>query len=200
MQAPPQQGSAVGGLAWLGSDWARTAHQWQRYWAFACLLAAWTLVWWPVGVLGAMSRRERLAMAGTVVLCVLAINVLKHQSLTSCPVELAVFGGQAAQVSHWAWGALDGGYGKCFPSGHASGGFAFAAIAVFVWPHSPRWGRIVACMVIGQGLIFGGLQVVRGEHFVSHVLWCGAICLWLAVAARGLFYLALAKYPRVGAV
>ena len=50
-----------------------------------------------------------------------------HQNLsaTSCPWDLAQFGGVARHVSHWALGVLDGGSGRCFPAGHASAGFAF---------------------------------------------------------------------------
>ncbi len=63
-------------------------------------------------------------LAGTIA-CVLLIPLLKRHSLTSCPWDMAEFGGVARYVSHWHIGIVDGGPGRCFPSGHASSAFAF---------------------------------------------------------------------------
>ncbi len=61
-------------------------------------------------------------------LALVLISTGKHDSLTNCPWKLQLFGGVAEYRSHWAWGAPDGGSGKCFPGGHASAALAFLAV------------------------------------------------------------------------
>ena len=82
-------------------------------------------IWWPVGVLRLLTRRERIDMLLASLLVLTAVFLLKGQSLTSCPWELAEFSGSARYVSHWTWGSTDGGEGRCFPAGHASAAFCF---------------------------------------------------------------------------
>ena len=74
------------------------------------------------GVPATPSRAERWRWLGVMLLCVLAVPLLKRFSATSCPWDLAEFGGQALYVSHWALARFDGGPGHCFPSGHAVAG------------------------------------------------------------------------------
>ena len=74
---------------------------------------------------------QRYWFAVTLV-CVAAINVIKYSSNTSCPWDLAEFGGAARHVSHWLFWLPDGGPGACFPSGHSSAAFSFFTL-YFVW-------------------------------------------------------------------
>lgn len=108
---------------------------------------------------------------------------LKRISLTSCPWDLAEFGGVAQWVSHWQWGVPDGGPGRCFPSGHASGGFALFA-GYFAWRQThPGRARAWLAFALVMGLFMGATQVLRGAHHVSHVLWAGWLCATLAWAS-----------------
>jgi len=145
--------------------------------AFA-LLCIWTL--WPDLP---VPRRERWLVVALAALSLLAVNLVKNTSLTSCPWDLQAFGGPARQVSHWAWGVADGGPGRCFPGGHASSGFAFIALCL-PWLDAPagvasrrraiglRW----LASVLGIGLLAGAVQTLRGAHFPSHTLWTLLIC------------------------
>lgn len=143
-------------------------------------------VWWPRGLLRRIDASERLQMAVSALIALAAVSITKNLSNTSCPWDLAEFGGVARYASHWALGMLDGGGGRCFPAGHASAGFAFVG-GYFALrrkqPGAARWwlaGSVVA------GLILGGAQQVRGAHFMSHTLWTGWICWttgWLCDAA-----------------
>ena len=56
-------------------------------------------------------RSERWRWIGVILLCVVAVPALKRFSLTSCPWDLAEFGGVAQYVSHWRFGVADGGGG-----------------------------------------------------------------------------------------
>jgi phosphoglycerol transferase MdoB-like AlkP superfamily enzyme/membrane-associated PAP2 superfamily phosphatase len=142
------------------------------------LLIAWAC--WP-GL--RLPRRERATVVGLATLSLLAVNLVKNTSLTSCPWDLQGFGGPARWVSHWAWGVADGGPGRCFPSGHASSGFAFIGLCL-PWLDAPRGrtGRRRAiglrwlAAALGLGLLAGAVQTLRGAHFPSHTLWTLLIC------------------------
>lgn len=132
-------------------------------------------------------RAERLSWLAVMLLCAVTVPALKRFSDTSCPWDLAEFGGTAAYVSHWAFGQPDGGSGHCFPSGHAVSAFAFFAMH-FQWrthdaAHARRW----LMAVLTAGLLFGTAQLVRGAHYPSHTLWSGWICWTVAATAAAVF-------------
>ncbi|WP_066273597.1 sulfatase-like hydrolase/transferase [Hydrogenophaga palleronii] len=147
------------------------------------LLGAWTL--WPRS---ALPRRERALVWGLATLSLLAVNLVKNHSLTSCPWDLQAFGGSAQTVSHWAWGLSDGGPGRCFPGGHASSGFAFIALCL-PWLDAPAgrirrrevgWRWLIAVLAVGG--LAGAVQTLRGAHFPSHNLWTLWICCAVSLA------------------
>lgn len=134
---------------------------------------------------GELARRRLVALAtvGTLVL----VPAFKRLSATSCPWDVADYGGRVPWVSHWAWSLVDGGPGHCFPSGHAVAAFAFL-VPVVAWhrehPVAARRGLLAVGLA---GALFGAVQVMRGAHFLSHVLWSAWLCAALAVAvARAL--------------
>lgn len=129
-------------------------------------------------------RAERGAALVVVVMGLVLVPLLKRASDTSCPWDLSEFGGRADWVSHWQLGVVDGGPGHCFPSGHAVAAFAFLAL-YFLWrPYRPGVARWWLSGTLLAGALFGGAQVLRGAHFVSHVLWSGWICWALAVTCN----------------
>jgi len=160
--------------------------------AFYLLLWVWALWparWSPTGWRWLqLPRRERLAVVLLVALSLLAVNLVKVQSLTSCPWELQAFGGQAHYVSHWSLGQADGGTGHCFPGGHASSAFGLLAICL-PWLHPP--GAAPRRRVVGQrwlaallftGLVASAVQTLRGAHYPSHTLWTLVICAGVSLA------------------
>lgn len=148
-------------------------------------------IWKPFGFLRATSRLQRLETVIGVTAALLAVNVIKHFSLTSCPWDLAGFGGMAQYVSHWTWGLGDGGPGRCFPSGHASAGYAFFALAMpGLFAASPavrRHGMRLFYAASLVGLTGGMAQVFRGAHYPSHVLWTGLAC-WIIAGMNHLAF------------
>ncbi len=177
--------------AWFGSpqgfalkdDWLFSAvlHEGGRYAAWAFVLGSSLMVWWPLGVFKRIDASRRLQLVASALAAVLAINVLKAFSKTSCPWDLAEFGRNARYVSHWAWGTFDGGSGRCFPAGHASAGFAFLAGYFAFASDAPRVARAWLAAALLAGLFFGIAQQVRGAHFMSHTLWSGWVCWCVAV-------------------
>ena len=127
---------------------------------------------------------ERWRALAVVVGGLVLVPLIKRVSDTSCPWDLAEFGGVVPWVSHWQLGLTDGGPGHCFPSGHAVAAFAFFAL-YFLWrPYSPARARWWLIGTLVAGTLLGGAQVLRGAHFVSHVLWSAWICWALAVATN----------------
>lgn len=173
----------LGGFALKEAWWARVLLHDGGRWLSLALLAL--LVWDTARPLVAgPSRRERAYWVAVVVACALAVPALKQLNATSCPWDLAEFGGHAPYVPHWLLGQTDGGPGHCFPSGHAVSAFAFIGTA-FLWrPHRPALARAVLVAIALMGLLYGATQYARGAHFVSHTLWSAWLCAALAVLAR----------------
>ncbi len=151
-------------------------HEGPRRLAWLLAAALMVFIWRPLGPLRNIGRAERAQLALTTLLSLLVVSMLKYASTTSCPWDLAEFGGAARYVSHWALGTVDGGGGKCFPAGHASAGFAFVGGYFALRHHQPRAARLWLFGALMVGLILGWAQQVRGAHFLSHTLWTGWLC------------------------
>ncbi|SEL76416.1 Membrane-associated enzyme, PAP2 (acid phosphatase) superfamily [Roseateles sp. YR242] len=126
---------------------------------------------WP-----GLTRRERWLAVAITAVCLVAIPLIKQGSTTSCPWDLAEFGGTAHYVSHWRFGLNDGGPGHCFPSGHASSAFAFFSLFFMLRRAYPRQARAALTGVLMMGLLYGLAQMARGAHYPSHTFWTGWIC------------------------
>ena len=156
----------------------------QLGWAALALLIA--SVWHPIGPLTQLPRSQRVWMVTAVLASLVLVVAIKAMSRTSCPWDLAEFGGSAAYVSHWAWGVKDGGDGRCFPGGHASTAFAFLALAVWLRDVSGTASNRVYLAVLILGFTLGWVQQARGAHYLSHTLWTGWICWTVAVTLHSL--------------
>ncbi len=180
------------GFAMQNNLWLRVAlHDGLRRASTMAYILLILAIWKPRGFLRAATRRQHLEMLVGVTASLLVVSTIKHFSLTSCPWDLAQFGGVAQSVSHWAWGLDDGGPGRCFPSGHAAAGFAFFPVALpFLSASSAsmrKHGRTVFYAVLVFGLVCGAAQILRGAHFPSHVLWTGLVCWMVAVINSRMF-------------
>ncbi|MDP3084724.1 MAG: phosphatase PAP2 family protein [Rubrivivax sp.] len=129
------------------------------------------------------ARHEHLRWTAATLAGLLLVPAIKRVSSTSCPWDLAEFGGLADYVPHWQLGLTDGGAGHCFPSGHAVAAFAFFSL-YFLWRRShPARARGALAAVLALGLLFGWAQLARGAHFPSHSLWSAWLCWALCVGA-----------------
>jgi membrane-associated PAP2 superfamily phosphatase len=147
----------------------------QLAWLLGCLLCL--AVAWPVGPLRRLPFARRLQLAVSGLLATAVVALLKSGSHTSCPWDLAAFGGVARYQSHWSgWLHSDGGAGRCFPAGHASAGFAFVAGWFALRRDLPRLAAVWLVVALVAGLVLGWAQQLRGAHFMSHTLWTAWIC------------------------
>jgi membrane-associated PAP2 superfamily phosphatase len=169
------------GFAWRHAAWAeRGLHDGVRWLAGAALaLSTWD-AWRPgrghcSGPDAGPSVGARRFWWSVMLACLLAVPSVKRISLTSCPWDLQPFGGAVPHVPHWAT-ASDGGPGHCFPSGHAVSYFAFLPVH-FLWrAHAPCRARRFLALLLALGAAGSMVQVVRGAHFVSHIVWSAPAC------------------------
>lgn len=143
-------------------------------------------------VVSALSRRFRpfLPGLGTTIGVILVslgiVNGLKAMTDGSCPWDLSRYGGLLSLEAANVFNTIDGG-GRCFPAGHASGGYVWVALYFLARLYSPRWQTPALVLGLTLGGIFGAAQQLRGAHFLSHDLWTLGICWFTAVA--GFFWL-----------
>ena len=110
--------------------------------------------------------RAGLLMALSCAATPLLVSVLKALTGVYCPRELAEFGGQAPyRPLSMIFSGVSG--GRCFPGGHASGGFALTMLFFCL---SGRRARAALAAALAAGWIMGLYQMMRGEHFLSHTV------------------------------
>lgn len=151
-------------------------HELPRMVGAGLLLALLAGVLRPWGGLRHLTPAQRWQLVWSVAGGMLAITVLKRINHTSCPWDLAEFGGVAQYVSHWLWGVRDEGGGHCFPAGHASTAFAYLAGWFVLRRSAPRFAGRWLWWALLAGMVLGLAQQMRGAHFMSHTLWTAWIC------------------------
>jgi membrane-associated PAP2 superfamily phosphatase len=139
------------------------------------------------------AHREVLLFTSIATLAAVAIvGTLKHFSSHACPWDLAIFGGSA--VYHPLFGAPVGAptVVGCFPAAHPLTGYAWLAVGFALYPSARRrtWQSWALAFVLGT--LFGAVQIVRGAHFLSHVLWTA----WIVWAVNVALLSASAYWPQ----
>jgi membrane-associated PAP2 superfamily phosphatase len=168
------------GFAWR-DHWLTSGvlHEGGRAAGWLILIALIVNLWRPF--FSGPTRPERIRWVLLTLACVILVPALKRVSATSCPWDLAEFGGMAQYVSHWRFGLADGGPGHCFPSGHATAAFAFLSGFVVLRKSRPDLARQWLAGVVVVGVVYGVAQMARGAHYPSHTLWsafaCWVICM-----------------------
>ena len=100
-----------------------------------------------------------------------AIAILKSYSMHGCPNDLAQYGGDLPYLLLFDALPIGVAMGKCFPGGHASGGFALMAFYFAFSDVQPKFARMMLVVSLCLGFAMGWTQMMRGEHFLSHNLW-----------------------------
>ena len=163
--------------AWLTSTLAHAGGRILGWCVLAFLVVDAWRQWLPGPV-----RAERMRWLVATIVCLLFIPLIKRYSQTSCPWDLAEFGGTAHYAPHWLRGVVDGGPGHCFPSGHAVAAFAFFSGYFLLRRHTPTLARTWLGAVLMLGFAFGWAQLARGAHYPSHTLWSAWLCWAVCVA------------------
>lgn len=103
------------------------------------------------------------------------VQTLKGASVHSCPWDIITFGGQALWFPLFETINHVTGPGRCWPGGHASGGFAIIAGYFALRESKHQLARWMLAIGMAFGIVMSLVQMARGAHFLSHNLWS----LWL---------------------
>ncbi|MDD2832637.1 MAG: phosphatase PAP2 family protein [Methylotenera sp.] len=113
------------------------------------------------------------------------VAIFKHYNQHACPWDLAMYGGSYPLLILFEQLPAGIKAGRCFPAGHPSGGFALMAFYFAFITRHPTFAKLMLLSGLFMGLVMGGVQIVRGAHFLSHVLWSGwAVWMTLLVLYR----------------
>lgn len=124
-------------------------------------------------------RTSLLLTAAAMAIITAGVSVGKAVTHIHCPRELQHYDGQAIYnpitekaVGHFAAQPAGVKQGRCFPAGHASGGFALMAFAVLLSARNRKWAYGAG---LGAGWWMAAYQTFTGAHFLSHsvttMLW-----------------------------
>ncbi len=117
------------------------------------------------------------------------MSLFKQVTTLPCPWDVELYGGERQYIT--VFDALKNSFpaAHCYPSGHASGGYAllscFFAANQYRRANGQREVRSAYYWLLPGmtlGVVFGITQQLRGAHFISHDLMsfsmCYAVC-WL---------------------
>lgn len=134
---------------------------------------------------GRQSLRQRyLTVILSLIIVPSTIAGLKAETNMYCPSQIERYGGDKPYVKLFeaypsSCGQCDS--GRCFPAGHASGGFALMALYhVFRKRKHKRLGLAIG---LGLGWTMGFYQMMKGAHFLSHTMvtmlasWVMILCI-----------------------
>ena len=126
-------------------------------------------------------RRSMVYVLLALSLSPLVVAAFKYTSCKHCPWDLDFYGGAAPYAGLLGCPPPSFGQGQCFPSGHASGGFALFALYFAHRVHAPRRARLWFGVAVCYGLLMGTSRMMQGAHFMSHnvatAFTCWFVCL-----------------------
>lgn len=125
------------------------------------------------------------------------IGLMKRRSDLYCPWSVDRYGGDRPHLHFFD--PLPANYppdcGKCFPAGHASGGFALLGLYYLGESRRGRWLGLTIGMLAGWTM--GIYQMLKGAHFLSHTMVTMLIAAAIAQALAWVMKVDQAKVPAV---
>ncbi|WP_434695935.1 phosphatase PAP2 family protein [Pseudomonas sp. Z1-14] len=134
-------------------------------------------------------RRDFLYVVFAFSLSTGVIHYLKGHTSVYCPVETTQYAGK---IEHKKWFRnFDllkvAGDGRCWPGGHASGGFTLLALYFVARRYRWRHSKAVMYGALALGFVYGTTRVLQGWHYMSHTFWAG-IFVWLSCWLMALLF------------
>lgn len=134
-------------------------------------------------------RRDFLYVVFAFSLSTGVIHYLKGHTSVYCPVETTQYAGK---IEHREWFQnFDllkvAGDGRCWPGGHASGGFTMLALYFIARRYRWRHSKAVMYGALALGFVYGTTRVLQGWHYMSHTFWAG-IFVWLSCWLMALLF------------
>lgn len=148
----------------------------------------------PVLRFATKHRRDFLYVVFAFSISTGVIHYLKGHTSVYCPVETTQYAGK---IEHKEWYQnFDllkvAGDGRCWPGGHASGGFTMLALYFVARRYRWRYAKAVMYGSLLLGFVYGTTRVLQGWHYMSHTFWAG-IFVWLACLLTALAFYGRAR-------
>lgn len=118
--------------------------------------------------------KHRMLMVFSIVALILGPGVLVNAVFKEYygrprPVQTTEFGGD---MEYLYWGVPGKAHeGKSFPSGHASMGFYWLALYVYLSARKKRMAHVFFGLAVLHGALMGFGRMAQGKHFLTDVLW-----------------------------
>ncbi|MDU8432192.1 phosphatase PAP2 family protein [Pseudomonas syringae] len=137
----------------------------------------------------ARHRRDLLFIVVSFAVITGMIHFFKSHTSIYCPVETTLYGGTMEKKEWFENFSLfhEAGAGRCWPGGHASGGFTMVALYFVARRYCWRHAKAILYASTVLGAIYGTTRVVQGWHFMSHTFWAGVI-VWLSALLTALAF------------
>jgi len=116
------------------------------------------------------------------------IAISKATTNVFCPRDIQRYGGSVPYVRVMEIcepGTRPEKRGRCFPAGHASGGYALFGLAGLATTRRGRWIGVGIGFVVGS--IMGVYQMLKGAHYLSHTVVTVLVCWIVFLLLRRLF-------------
>ena len=118
------------------------------------------------------------------------IHYFKSHTSVFCPVETTLYGGTEQKKEWFENFSLlhEAGKGRCWPGGHASGGFTLLALYFVALRYRWRHARKLLALTLMLGMVYGTTRIFQGWHFMSHTPWAGVIVWFSTFGTAMAFY------------
>jgi membrane-associated PAP2 superfamily phosphatase len=143
----------------------------------------------PVLRFTARNRRDFLFVVIAFAITTAVIHFFKSHTSIYCPVETTLYGGIQEKKEWFENFNLfhEAGAGRCWPGGHASGGFTMLALYFVARRHQWRYAKATLYAALALGAIYGTTRIFQGWHFMSHTFWAGVI-VWISTLLTALAF------------
>lgn len=111
-----------------------------------------------------------------------------------CPWDMERYGGSVPYTRLFEGNPPSEKKGRCFPAGHAAGGFSLMGLYFVMRDRRSGLARLGLATGFILGSIYGYAQMARGAHFLSHTVWTAAVC-WFAALGLYLGFRRLLEAP-----
>ena len=130
-------------------------------------------------------QKKILFLVLVLVLTPLIVATFKHYSPIHCPASLINFGGGIKHISPIDLFNLDlfsQVPGKCFPAGHASGGFSLIALYFIMSTRRSKLTSLFLAMSLGWTM--GLYQISKGAHYLSDTIVTLSIAYLVSISLK----------------
>lgn len=127
-------------------------------------------------------RRSALLVLLAIAIGTSLVTLGKDLSNRNCPWDMDRYGGSVPYTTLFEGTPAGQARGRCFPAGHAAGGFSLMALYFAFRDRSDKVALALLMAGFLLGCVFGVGQMARGAHFFSHNVWSAAVCWFTALA------------------